>query len=75
MVFETTSDCYGFVIPVCLAGIVWAIFNAYLVSQVSLDKTGGDYTKINDEENGGQKVAIIAHIGKLIQNGADEFLF
>jgi len=41
---------------------------------VRLD-VGGDYTKIQDEENGGSKVALIAHIGKLISNGADAFLF
>jgi Na+/H+-translocating membrane pyrophosphatase len=73
MVF-TVSDCYAFIIPVCIGSCIWALFNAYLVSCVNI-QPGGDYSKINDDENGGKSIQMIAHIGKLIQVGADEFLF
>jgi len=51
----SVEESYGFIVPVCIAGMLWSIYNGYLVSLVKLD-AGGDYSKINDEENGGVKV-------------------
>jgi hypothetical protein len=73
----SVNESYGLILPVCAGGILYSVFNAWKVSKVDVEgnNSGGEYTKMMEGTNDdGRKIADMNKIGKLIQNGSDEFL-
>jgi len=74
-------DGANILILVCVAlGLLYAIFNAYLVSKVKLSSGGRrgleSYNKFHDEDsNPDQRINLLLEVGSHIEKGAKAFLY
>jgi len=60
----------GIIIPICVIGIIYGIFNAWLIKKVNMGEN--EEQRLNEDND---KISTLKRIGVLISEGADEFLF
>lgn len=63
-----------FILPCCVVGLLWAIWNFSTVYKIKLSVEKQELKGLADHEAGIDKNKLMLEIGEKIQTGADEFL-